>query len=190
VQRLAGALTLLAVLSGCVIPQRDVPREMLDEKTGTTVTAMGTALEFYAARPEFGLQAASFAHLGAFELNQMGARRLLLWLSVLPGDSTGQVKAQDEPTSLVIRADDREYRPDLMASGTAQLGLSRTPFDRPAEWARDGYFDISIEELREFQAATRLTLAITTADGRALDYELWKPERDSLVRFIEKIATQ
>lgn len=188
--RPAGALALFAILAGCVIPQRDAPREILDEKTGTTVTAMGTALEFYGAQPEFGLQAASFAHLGALELNQMGSRRLLLWLSVLPGEGAEQPPPQQQATGLLIRADGREYRPEVVAQSSAELDLSGPPFKRPAEWARDGYYGITLPELREFQAAAQLSLVISTADGRSSTYELWKPERESLARFIEKVAAQ
>ncbi|NJO12706.1 MAG: hypothetical protein HC872_03690, partial [Gammaproteobacteria bacterium] len=154
---LPGALALFVLLAGCVIPQRDAPREMLDEQTGTTVTAMGTALEFYAARPEFGLQAASFAHLGALELNQMGARRLLLWLSVLPGEGAEQAEVPDQATGLTIRADGRDYRPAVVATSSAELDLSAPPFKRPAQWARDGYYGVTLQELREFHGAAQLS---------------------------------
>lgn len=185
----AASALLALTLAGCVIPERDAAREALDEETGTTITAMGTALEFYSPRPELGLQAASFAHLGAFESNRMGVRRLLLWLSVLPGGSTGaQTSAAGSPQALAVIVDDGEIRPSLASTEARELGLASAPFKRPADWARDAYFDVTIADLRRIESAATLALSVTSADGSVQRYEVWKPERASLSRFIETIA--
>ena len=186
------AVTVLLALcaGGCVIPQRDAAREVLDPDTGATVTAMGTALEFYSPRPDLGLQAASFAQLGAMETNRMGERRLLLWLSVLPGGAAAQQDQAEIPKSLTIVSGTAEHRPALVASAARDIGLSRTPFKRPGDWAHDAYFDVDLDQLREFVTADPLALVITSADGSVQRYELWKPERGSLAQFIEKIAPE
>lgn len=187
---LAAALALLA--AGCVIPQYEEAREMLDEKTGTTVIAMGAPLEFYSPQPELGLQAASFAHLGALEVNRMGARRLLLWLSVLPGGNPGAqaAPAAAEPARVAILADAHEVVPAFASARAEELGLSRTPFKRAADWAHDGYYDVTLEQLREFQSSGSLALQIAAGDGRMQRYDLWSPDRTGLARFIERIAAE
>lgn len=182
------AAALLLSLAGCVIPERDAPREALDQDTGTTVTAMGSALEFYSARPELGLQAASFAHLGAFEANRMGARRLLLWLSVVPGGGTeSQARAANDPQTLVIVVDASRIQPALASRDARELGLGRVPFKRPAAWARDAFFDVTIADLRRIESSTTLELLITSAEGSEQRYEVWKPERESLRRFLDTL---
>lgn len=177
--------------AGCVIPQYEEARETLDEKTGTTVIAMGAALEFYSPQPELGLKAASFAYLGALEVNRMGARRLLLWLSVLPGAVPGtQPKPlENERPRLGILADGREIVPANVDTSVRDLGLSRAPFERPADWAHDHYFDVTIDELRTFQSAGSLALTITASDGRVQRFDLWSSDRAGLARFIERITT-
>jgi hypothetical protein len=183
----AGIAILALLAAGCVMPQPHAAREVLDEKTGTTVVAMGSALEFYASRPEVGLQAASFAHLGAMEVNRMGERRLLLWLSVLAGSAAEQQNAVGSPTGLTIVAGSNEFQPGFVSRSPKDIGLSRTPFRRPADWANDAYFDIAVEQLRELQSAEPLALVVSFGEGRSQKYELWKPERDSLARFLESL---
>lgn len=182
--------TLLA--AGCVIPQHEDARETLDENTGTTVTAMGAPLEFYSPQPEFGLKAATFAHLGAFEVNRMGTLRLLLWLSVLPGETPGTQPqpAPSEPLQLAVLADGTEVVPARIDATARDLGLSNAPFKRPADWAREGYFDVSLEQLRVFESATVLAVTLTTADGRVQRFDQWSPDRAALVRFLERVATR
>ncbi len=169
------------------MPQKHEARQVLDEKTGTTVTAMGSALEFYSSRPEVGLQAASFAHLGAMEVNRMGERRLLLWLSVLAGGAAEQQNAAEIPKGLTIMAGSSELQPPFVSNSPREVGLSVTPFRRPADWANDAYFDVTVDQLRELQTAEPLALLVTVSDGRNQRYELWKPERDSLARFLENL---
>jgi hypothetical protein len=185
-----GLAPLLALAAGCVAPRYEEARELLDDQTGTTVVAMGAPLEFYASRPELGLQAASFAHLGALEVNRMGERRLLLWLSLLPGGAAGvETTPTDDVTSFAIVADSKETTPPIVTADLAALGLSRPPFKRPADWAREGYYDVTLEELREFESAAALSLVTTLRDGRQQRYELWRPERTSLTRFLERTAS-
>ena len=184
----SGGIAILALLAAaCVMPQPHEAREVLDEKTGTTVVAMGSALEFYASRPEVGLQAASFAHLGAMEVNRMGERRLLLWLSVLAGTAATPQNAAEIPTGLTIVAGSNEFQPAFVSNSPQEIGLSRTPFKRPADWASDAYFDVAVEQLREVQAAEPLALVVAFGEGRSQRYELWKPERESVARFLEKL---
>ncbi len=190
----AGTAVLLALasgLGGCVIPQPDAAREVLDEETGTTITAMGSALEFYSPRPELGLQAASFAHVGAFESNRMGVRRLMLWLSVLPGGATDdRASASDRPRGLTVIADGVEILPRAAGNDARELGLGGPPFKRPADWARDAYFDVTLDDLKQVERASALALAVTSVDGTVQRYEAWKPERASLARFIEALVRQ
>lgn len=189
--RFAPAALGAVLAAGCVMPQYEEARETLDEKTGTTVIAMGAPLEFYSPQPELGLKAASFAYLGALEVNRMGVRQLLLWLSVLPGavPGTQPPPPANETIKLGIVADGREVVPAYVDAGAHDLGLSRAPFKRPADWVHDRYFDVTIEELRAFQSAGSLALSITASDGRVRRFDLSSPDRAGLARFIERVAT-
>jgi hypothetical protein len=189
--RFAPAALGALLTAGCVVPQHDEARETLDEKTGTTVLAMGAALEFYSPQPEVGLKAATFAYLGALEVNRMGERRLLLWLSILPGTQPGpqQAPAANEPIKLRIMADARQVVPPLVEAGAQGLGLSRAPFKRPAEWAYDRYFDVTIDELRALESAASLALEIASGDGQVQRFDLWTPDRTGLARFIERVSS-
>lgn len=189
--RFAPAALGALLAAGCVIPQYEEPRETLDERTGATVIAMGAPLEFYSPQAELGLKAASFAYLGALEVNRMGARRLLLWLSVLPGavPGTQPTPPGNERPKLGIVADGLEVVPANVDASARDLGLGRSPFKRPADWAHDHYFDVTIDELRTFLSAGSLALSLTASDGRVQRFDLWSPDRAGLKRFIERITT-
>ena len=55
--------SLGVLIAACATTSPTEVREQLDERTGVTVTSLGTPLEFYSPQPERGLQAAEVANL-------------------------------------------------------------------------------------------------------------------------------
>jgi hypothetical protein len=78
----AFAASLFALmLSACVTTPGNEPLESLDERTGTTMTALRRPLELVAVDAR-AAGADPFAYVGTFETNRMGRRASYLWLAV------------------------------------------------------------------------------------------------------------
>lgn len=189
-QRISSAVMMALMLqAGCAHQDTSELREQLDERTGVTLTRMGDALEFYAASPEAGLDSSSFAFVGALEVNRMGVRKLFLWVSTLAGGTAiaSPARAADTPLRLHVLADAVDIEPEFIASDPSLIGLSEPPYERPASWTRDAYFDVSAEQLRTMRDAGSLALTIDDAAGHAVRFELWAPDRTPLTRFVDRL---
>jgi hypothetical protein len=185
------AAAALVLQAGCADQGPSEAFERLDQDTGVTLTRMGDALEFYVAEPGAGATASSFAFLGAIEVNRMGERRLLLWISTIASgeDAAAAEASAGRPPAPRVRVltDSEEFEPRLVAATYQELGLSQSPYRSRAGWARDGYFDVTLEQLRRMRDAERLALTVDDAAGNPVRFDVWKAERGDLARFIDKI---
>jgi hypothetical protein len=176
-------LTTLALLGACVPAPSTV--ELLDESTGVTVRQMGRPLEFHAPGPQ-GMDAAWFAYFGAFEVNRMGVIERFAWVSILPATLVEKRAARSE-LALTLLADGKPIALEFASSSPAAAGLSKTPYRRPAEWARDGYFRITLDQLRTLRAAASLELSADDGSGERRHYKLWQPDVSSLHAFVDQL---
>jgi hypothetical protein len=178
------ALVLCASLVlGCA--QAPSTLEHLDEQTGMTIRQMGRPLEFQSPDPA-GPDALWFAYLGALEVNRMGVLNRYVWLSVMPAGTAAQQPGAKE-ISLEILASGRSIKPDWVTHTPAVIGLSRTPWRRPADWARDGYYAIDLAQLRALREAGELTLVIDDGSGNPRRFALFDPDTTSLRAFVDSL---
>lgn len=188
--RMGLSAATLALLAACAHQPPGEVIERLDENTGVTLTRMDDALEFYSAEPGAGPEASNFAFLGAFEINRQGERRLYLWVSTMTAGSDPALAQQlaGGPFRIRVTADDAVFEPAHVGTSHEPLGLSASPYRSRADWARDGYFDVSLEQLEAMRAAGTLALTIEDEAGQAVRFELWRSERFGLSRFVDRVA--
>jgi hypothetical protein len=144
-----GPLGLAVLLGACATPQEPAA-ERLDRETGTTLTRMPKPIELVATLHR-GDGADPFAFVAPFVTNRMGAHSYFLWIAS-PGD---------RPI---------EGGPELYCDGAAvALGagvpeptaeLSARPYEQPAPWSSDRYFEIDAHALRDFGACRQLELTV------------------------------
>jgi hypothetical protein len=188
----SGLVLAALMLAGCAsVGGGGQSTEKLDERTGVTLTRQSAPLEFYASEPQAGLDESSFAWFGALEVNRMGVRHLFVWVSVLPGraqSAAPQPEPVKGPLRLHVLAGDVDLAPEYVASQPSDVGLSGTPYKRPADWARDGYFEVNAEQLRTIRDAPTLALGLEEQPGTVRRYELWKSDRAVFAEFVDKLA--
>jgi len=187
-----GSLLLAALtVAGCASGGGQ-STETLDERTGVTLSRQSAALQFYASEPQAGLDESSFAFFGALEVNRMGVRHLYLWASVLSGRAPeAAAPAVAEPTQgplkLHVLAGDADLAPEFVTSQPSAVGLTKSPYERPASWARDGYFAVTAEQLRAIRDAPTLALGFEER-GTLRRYELWKTDRAAFAEFVDRVT--
>lgn len=185
------AATFSLLVAACASTSEPNVREQLDEHTGVTVTSMRAPLEFFSAQPERNLQATGFAYLGPIEVNRMGTREILLWLSVLQGADarSRSIDATPDRLNLRITASGNTIEPAYVSADARQVGLGRPIYDRPARWAGEAFYSITPREIAQMAAAGTLTLEIGAVGDEVRRYELWKADLAGLRGFAERIAT-
>lgn len=185
------AVILGLLLNACATTPQMGVREVLDERTGVTVTSMQTSLEFYSPRPERGLQAASFAYLAPLEVNRMGKRDTYLWLSVLRGADASEesVSVASGPPTLRITLEGETLEPTFVSANARELGMGLPVYERPADWVGEAFYAVTPQEIARLAAASALALELGVADEEPRTYELSKMSLEGLRAFSERIGS-
>jgi len=135
--------------------------DRLDAKTGSTVSVLPEPLELLTSG-YIGTHTGAFAYLGPFEIDQMGARTLYLWV-LLPHDISSSVAP-------VIHCDDAAVTLPLQAGGLAAMGLAESPYAPPDPWGAQWYFALDDTTLVCFARAHQITLDIPNARGEPVRF--------------------
>jgi hypothetical protein len=152
---------LLLLLCACAAAPGPAVHDRLDAKTGSTVSVLPEPLELLTSG-YIGTHTGAFAYLGPFEIDQMGARTLYLWV-LLPHDISSSVAP-------VIHCDDAAVTLPLQAGGLAAMGLAESPYAPPDPWGAQWYFALDDTTLVCFARAHQITLDIPNARGEPVRF--------------------
>jgi hypothetical protein len=153
---LCGCLaTFVLVLGACATTSSQPVVEQLDPDTATTLTVVKKPVELLAASLHNG-GSDPFAFIAPFETDRMGHRVQYLWMSA-PGVEGAKV----EPRLL---CDGQALTLAPVEDDLARLGLSHAPYEKPAPWSVQWYFQLPPDTLKCLAGAQRITLE-SRADG-------------------------
>jgi hypothetical protein len=156
--RTTAALALAAFISACTsVPSQPVV-ERLDQNTATTLTALRKPVEL-AAESLHNAGGDPFAYFAPFETNRAGTRTQYLWLSA-PSVENAKV----EPTLL---CDGQPLTLTPSDSDMSHLGLSKPPYDLPAPWSLQWYYQLTPETLKCLADAQRVTIDSKADNGKS-----------------------
>ncbi len=155
-RRCVGGLAVL--LSACAITPPDPVVERLDPDTATTLTALKKPVELVAENVHAAV-GDPFAFLGPFETDQMGNRTQYLWVAA-PGVEDAKIEPRllcdGQPLTLSPADDKPEH-----------LGLSHAPYEKPAPWSVEWYFQLPPDSLRCLADARGVTLETHATTGQS-----------------------
>lgn len=153
-------LGVLACLVGaCATTPAQPVVEKLDPDTATTLTVLKKPIELV-AESLHNAGGDPFAFMAPFETNRMGNHLQYLWLSAPAVD-----KAKLEPHLL---CDGQALTLTPVGNDMAHLGLSHPPYEKPAPWSLEWYFQLPPDTLQCLTEAHRVTLE-THADAGPSD---------------------
>jgi hypothetical protein len=169
--KLCGGIALCLAI-GCTGPASIKPVELLDERTGITVSALEKPIELVeTGELEIGARV-SFAYLGPIEWNRMGNFSYGLWIHVAPGTDRQAADIRGNAVVTLILDDGAPVLTPI--KDPPNLGLEA--YRPAASWGQTAYFDLTVELLKRMAASSRLDLDIRGADGALVSF---KPSRDS-----------
>jgi hypothetical protein len=174
---------LATVLTGCAGQAARQPVDLLDERTGMTVSVLPRPIEFV----EHGLmqsgKRASFAYLGPIEWDRMGDIRDGLWVHVAPGtdQQVGDIRAADAVT---VMLDDG---PLVLALIDAPK-LGREPYTPLVSWGQTAYFGLSKEALARVAASSRIVLEFRGAGDAEVQFETGPDVHAAFIDFMKSVG--
>jgi hypothetical protein len=158
--RYSAAFVIAALLVGCTT-DREAATDQLDPETGATLMRLDRPLEFVATVRRAD-DADPFAYAAPFVTDRMGARAYFIWIAI-PGDQTvaeaPELRCGEVPVSL------REH------GAAPPATLSSRPYDRPAPWSSDYYFEVDPDTLAGLERCGRLAITVHYTSAGAVRFE-------------------
>jgi len=154
-------ILLPLLLCACATAPGPAVNDKLDAKTGSTVSVLPEPVELLTSG-YIGTHTGAFAYLAPFEIDQMGARTLYLWV-LLPHDISSSVVP-------VIHCDDAAVTLPLQSGGLGAMGLAESPYAPPDPWGAQWYFALDDATLVCFAHAHKITLDIQNAKGEPVRF--------------------
>lgn len=148
INRIAPTLAAALLLAACggtdvLIANR------LDPVMGVTVTSTTKPLVFYRDRSAQAAYAKDYVYLGPIEVNNMGTKNYFIWLGAWSSSDVADRSAQmDAFESVVVFADGEPLSLQVDGWTPESIGLSESTYVRPVASATDGYYRVTIDQIR------------------------------------------
>jgi hypothetical protein len=175
----------VATLSACVTPPLE-PRNVLDERSGISLTVVDQPLVLARERRDVAVQARDYLTLVAAQINESGQRELV-WV-VHQWSTIDSRAAEFQPTPgepLLLVADGRDVRlhPIRSAAAYIQHSALRAPADALAVTT---VYAVDDETLQYVAESGRI--AASFPESRlTLPFSLWTDGRPALRRFLAEV---
>ena len=144
-------IALIVVLPGCTSVPSPAVHDKLDAATGWTVSAPPDSIKLVTVAYR-GANAAAFAYLGPFEIDQSGVRTLFLWV-LTPNDGPAAFPP-------VVLCDGKAADLHLQAGGLGEVDLTEPPYKPPYPWGMQWYFALTNAALTCFAQAHLIELKL------------------------------
>lgn len=176
---------LLAACGGSTVLVAD----RLDPVMGVTVTSTTKPLVFYRDRSAQAAYAKDYVYLGPIEVNNMGQKNYFIWLGVWGSSDTVDRSSQmDDFESVVVFADGEPL--SLVVNGWTpeSIGLSESTYVKPTASATDGYYRVTIDQIRLMAEARDLEIrAGSTRPQRYTPWESASTTSASMQAFLREV---
>ena len=171
INRIAPALAAALLLAACGGTDVLVANR-LDPVMGVTVTSTTKPLVFYRDRSAQAAYAKDYVYLGPIEVNNMGQKNYFIWLGAWSSSDVADRSAQmDAFESVVVFADGEPLSLQVDGWTPESIGLSESTYVKPVASATDGYYRVTIDQIRLMAEAR--DLEVRAGSTQAQTYFPW-----------------
>jgi hypothetical protein len=149
--------------------------EDVDPSTGVSVARLARPIELVATSNTGN---DPFAYVAPFETNRMGERALYIWIA-------SQVPTPDPAPALIV--DGQAVGLGETQQSLAAMGLSKSPYARPAPWSLERYFRIDRAAIERLTGASRVELAVRNPEGNEVRYAADRAALAGLPEFLSRL---
>ncbi len=168
---------LLALLCACAQPALEPLAEDVDQSTGVSVARLARPIELVATSNTGRND--PFAYVAPFETNRMGERALYFWMA-------SQMPTPEPGPSLVVDGEAVEMGEPQQS--VEAMGLSRSPYARPAPWSLERYYRINRVVLEKLANAGRVELVVRDPEGNEVRYAADAAALQGLAGFLARLT--
>jgi len=159
---------LVGLCVGCAGRSSVKPVEVLDERTGVTVSSLKEPIELVpsaqtAARDSH--RRTSFAYVGPAEWNRSGTLSYGLWVHIAPA-ANGEPGDIHAAGAVTLMLDDG---PLLLAVIEAPK-VGREPYRNVVSWGQTAYFGLTAATLGRMASSRKLELQVRMVDGTIMSF--------------------
>jgi len=182
---IAAAALLLASCAGTDTTEL----QRLDPETGVTVTRATAPIVMYRDMSAHSAHGRDYVYLGPVQVNNMGRREYFLWLGIWgTSDSVDRGRKMGDFETIVLYADGEPLGLEVRGWTPGSIGTSRDVYAKPVTTALDGYYRVTIDQLRLI--AESRDLELRAGSVRPQRYVPWDSPQDSsqpIVSFLRNI---
>lgn len=168
-------------MAGCSAQSPIKPAEVLDERTGITVGALGKPIELVQSAQSMATSGKpiSFAYLGPVEWDNMGNISYGLWIHLVPG-SGWRFDDVRIAGAVTLSLDDGA----AVLSPIEAPKLGRGPYQPVASWGQTAYFNLDVQMLKRMASSQKIELDFKAAGETAVRFTASGDARETLVRYL------
>jgi len=156
--RYFGLTIILLSVAGCAGPD-SLALERMDPLTGVTVTSAPAPMVMYrnlSGQSAFGRE---YVYVGPVQVNKMGRRDHFLWLGIWrTSDASDPAQTINDFQTIVIYADGEPLSLEATGWTPGAVGLSESAYVKPVASAVDGYYAVTIDQMRLIAESSDLEL--------------------------------
>ena len=183
--RYAGLALLLFLVAGCVGPD-SLALERMDPLTGVTVTLAAKPMVMYrdlSGQSAFGRE---YVYVGPVQVNKMGQRNHFLWLGIWrTANASDPAQTIDDFETIVIYADGEPLSLEAAGWTPSAVGLSESAYVKPVASAVDGYYAVTIDQMRLIAESNDLELRAGSAQPqRYVPWDSVQEASQTMVTFL------
>jgi len=178
----------LVLLASCAGTDTTVLQH-LDPETGVTITRASAPIVMYRDMSAYSAHGRDYVYLGPVQVNNMGQREYFLWLGIWgTSDSADRGRKMDDFETVVLYADGEPLGLEIKGWTSSSIGASRDVYVKPVAMALDGYYRVTIDQMRLI--AESRDLELRAGSMRPQRYVPWDSAQDSsqaIVAFLRDI---
>ncbi len=179
------AALVLALAAGCA-SNDTTTMQRLDPETGVTITRATEPLVMYRDMSAYSAFGREYVYLGPIQVNNMGQREYYLWLGIWgSSDSADPGLRMNDFESVVLYADGEPLGLEIKGWTPGSIGASTDVYIKPVPSALDGYYRVTIDQMRLIAESRDLELrAGATRPQRYVPWDSVGESTQAMVAFL------
>ena len=178
----------LALLMSCASNDTAV-LQRLDPETGVTIKRASAPIVMYRDMSAHSAFGRDYVYVGPIQVNNMGQREYFLWLGIWgSSDSAERGRKMDDFEAIVLYADGEPLSLEVKGWTPGSIGVSEDVYVKPVASALDGYYRVTVDQMRLIAESRDLELrAGTTRPQRYLPWDSPEGSSQALVEFLRDL---